>query len=400
MSTILVLNLPAQGHINPTLPVVAELVRRGERVIYYSSEDFRAAIEHTGAIYRSYGTTTAPLDLSRPVENGFKVFVQLLQISELVLEQLLPEMAADKPDAIIYDQLCMWGQYVAQILHVPAICSMTMFVISFRMLLHSPHLLLQRLTSQKEEREMVALAAAISAKYSVKKLDLLSIANNPGQLNIVFTSTFFQPYASTLNTAYRFVGPAIAPRPDAPAFPFDALQADKPLLYISLGTIYNQNTSFYRLCFDAFASSPYQVVLAVGRRTTIDQLGTLPENFLVQNVVPQLEILQRAVLFITHGGMNSASEALYYDVPLIVIPQATDQPWVAKRVAQLGAGRALQREHVTPSLLRSTAERVLTTPSFAQASATIGATLRQAGGYFRATDEIQQFLHAHQQADV
>src|SRR6266568_289896 len=54
MSTAIFFNTPAYGHINPTLPVVTELVKRGERVIYYAMEEFRAAIEHIGAIFCSY----------------------------------------------------------------------------------------------------------------------------------------------------------------------------------------------------------------------------------------------------------------------------------------------------------------------------------------------------------
>ena len=57
MATILFCSLPAQGHTNPTLPLVTELVRRSEKVIYYSLEDFQPVIERTGATFRSYGDT-------------------------------------------------------------------------------------------------------------------------------------------------------------------------------------------------------------------------------------------------------------------------------------------------------------------------------------------------------
>ena len=122
------------------------------------------------------------------------------------------------------------------------------------------------------------------------------------------------------------------------------------LYYISLGTLFNEHPEFYRHCFAAFANSMYQVVLSVGHKTPLSSLGDIPPKFIVQNYVPQLEILQRANVFISHGGMNSVSEALYYGVPLLVIPQSADQPWVAKRVAQLGAGKLLPRTRATPGL--------------------------------------------------
>lgn len=179
MATILFFNQPEQGHTNPTLPLVAELLRRGERVIYYSLEDFKPAIERTGATYRSY-CEAYPFDHTRADENGFKVFLQLIQVSQLILERLLPQISAEKPDYIIYDQLAIWGQYIAQILHVPAICSMPMFVLTPRLILTQPSMALLRLRSLTVERRIHATAAEISAQYHVKKLGIFDIANNPG----------------------------------------------------------------------------------------------------------------------------------------------------------------------------------------------------------------------------
>ena len=391
MATIHFFNQPEQGHINPTLPLVTELIQRGDQVTYYTHEDFKPAIEHTGAIFRNYGNSY-PFDHTRADENGFKVFLQLLQVSQLVLEHLLPQISAEKPDYIIYDQLAMWGQYIAQILHVPAICSMPMFVLTPRLILTQPSLALLRLRSLAVERKIHAIAANISSQYHVKKLGIFDFAFNPGQLNIVFTSKAFQPYANSFNESYKFVGASIMKRLDAPNFPFDALVKDKPLLYISLGTLFNEQRKFYSLCFDAFAQSNWQVVMSVGRNSLLSSLDPIPTNFLVQNEVPQLEILKRATLFISHGGMNSVSEALYYGVPLIVIPQAGDQTWVARRVAQLGAGKLLQRSKIEAHLLRRLADEIISNSLFKRASANIGESLRQAGGYVRAADEIEQFM--------
>lgn len=122
MGTLLFFNHPAHGHTNPTLPLVTELVRRGERVIYYSSEDFQPAIEQTGATFRRYGEPF-PFDAARAPENQFTVLLEHLQASKLILERLLPSIRAERPDAILYDQLAVWGSYLAQILNVQTICS-------------------------------------------------------------------------------------------------------------------------------------------------------------------------------------------------------------------------------------------------------------------------------------
>lgn len=124
----------------------------------------------------------------------------------------------------------------------------------------------------------------------------------------------------------------------------------------------------------------------------INQLKDIPNNFKVYNYVPQLEVLKHTDVFVTHGGMNSSSEALYYGVPLVVVPVTGDQPLVAKRVAEVGAGIRLNRKEVTPELLRETVKKVMDDVTFKEKSRKIGESLREAGGYKKAIEEIEQFM--------
>ncbi len=393
MATIIFFSQPYYGHTHPTLPVVTELVRRGVRVIYYSLEDFQATIEQTGAEFRSYGEAF-PFEHEQAYENQFIFYVRFLEISRLVLEYLLPNIRAEKPDAIMYDQLCVWGPAIAQVLDVPAISYMTMFVITPWLVMSDPAQMRNRLISEHLVRRIRVLTKEISATYGVRRPSLFEMANNPGQLNIVFTSRYFQPNGNAFNKSYKFVGSSIVQRADAPSFPYEVLDKDKRLIYISLGTVYNAHLEFYRRCFAAFTGSRYQIVLSVGRKTPISSLGAIPANFIVREYVPQLDILQRADLFISHGGMNSVSEALYYGVPLIVIPQSADQPWVAKRVIRLGAGKMIKRTRVSVWQLQRVAEEVLTDAKYGEMSERIGKTLREAGGPSRAVDAIQKLLRS------
>ncbi len=109
------------------------------------------------------------------------------------------------------------------------------------------------------------------------------------------------------------------------------------------------------------------------------------------NYVPQLEVLQHTDVFVTHGGMNSSSEALYYGVPLVVIPVTGDQPLVAKRVTEVGAGVQLDRRALTPEMLRKAVEKVMNDKIFKENSRRIGKSLRDAGGYKQAVEEIVKF---------
>ena len=96
--------------------------------------------------------------------------------------------------------------------------------------------------------------------------DLFSLFSGVEQLNIIFIPKEFQPAAETFDDRYLFVGPSILPRYEAPNFPLDQLNSDWPLLYISLGTVANNQLEFYKLCFEAFGDQPWQVVLSVGKR--------------------------------------------------------------------------------------------------------------------------------------
>ncbi len=134
-----------------------------------------------------------------------------------------------------------------------------------------------------------------------------------------------------------------------------------------------------------------QVVLSVGRRISIESLGRPPANILVQAHVPQLQILERAAAFVTHGGMNSVSESLFHGVPVVVIPQMSEQEFVARRTEELGAGVFLAKEAVTPESLRAAVERLLADDGFRVRARAIGESFRTAGGVMSAADAVLAF---------
>ena len=156
---------------------------------------------------------------------------------------------------------------------------------------------------------------------------------NPAPLTIVYTTREFQPFGETFDQTYKFVGPSISSRLTQENFDLTAIKG-KSLIYISLGTVFNQAIDFYKLCFKAFGNTDHTVVMSIGEKAQISDLGEIPKNFIVKNYVPQTEVLKYTKLFITHGGMNSTHEGLYYGVPLIVIPQSADQPIIARTSCQ------------------------------------------------------------------
>ncbi|HEY6286206.1 MAG TPA: macrolide family glycosyltransferase, partial [Ktedonobacteraceae bacterium] len=408
LSKVLFFNIPAHGHTYPTLPLVAELVRRGEQVVYYSSPAFRQPIEQVGAMFRN-SVTPFLNDETQIEENMVKVAYMLLQGAESALAVLLQQVREDTPDYIIHDGLCPWGKYIAQIMGVPSICSMTTFAIppvtgknfvrviktpgNMRLLFSTP---IARMLFEGRNQLIPFrnLSNQLHKKYGIAKPQVFDMFTNRAMMNIVYSTKHFQPFIETFDDTFKFVGPSIVTRSDTISFPFEAL-GETPAIYISLGTVFNDKADFYRMCYEAFADIGRTVVLSVGKRTNIAALGTAPRNFIVQEFVSQLELLQRIALFVTHGGMNSVSEALYYGVPLVVIPQSADQNLVGQRIEQLGAGKALSSSSVTAQKLHTIAEDILAHPAYQQASAQLGKSFGKPEGYLRAADEIQTFKRIH-----
>jgi len=404
MSTVVFVNAPAYGHINPTLPLVVELIRHGERVFYYTTETFQPVIEQTGATFCSYGKDfpnhfAQGIEDNPFLENPFVMIDANIETGKWVLDHLLDEIRELQPDYLIHDSFCFWGRCLAQTLDLPAITSIGSLALNRKITAGGPDQLFVLLSmlwkgwtnfhhSRKLMAEMVETYHIRPPKF------LFEVIRNYSALNVIYTSKAFQPYAETFDDQqYKFIGPLFPPTSDTSDtsdFPIQELEK-QPVIYISMGTIYNKDTSFFRTCIEAFAQSKWQIVMTLGGKGSMESLGTLPANFIVRNYVPQDKVLQHSVLFITNGGMNSVNHALYHNVPMILIPQSADHPWNAKRVAELGAGKVLSKKQITASRLRATAEEILSQPDYAQAAATIGETLRTAGGSQKAVEAISAF---------
>jgi MGT family glycosyltransferase len=395
MSSICIIGHPASGHINPTLPVAEELRRRGHRVYYYATEPFRAKVEQTGSRFRSYG----PQELfERNLSRGGLLggMAGLIATTESILPMLIRAVSLDKPDFLLVEAHAVWGNLLAQILDLPATALCSMFAIDDCLI--SPAGLLTHLYG-KAPREaafegLLGLsryfdtARRLRARYDANCPGIVNYLGNRQPLNIVFTSREFQIGADMLDASYRFVGPSLSEG----AVDFSAdLAGDDPLIYISLGTMYNDEAGFYRDCISAFGNRPFRVVMAVGQRLDPGKLPPAPVNFRMLPHVPQVAVLRQADLFITHGGINSAHEAMWHGVPMIVFPQTADHYVVAGQVELAGAGVVLDRVRATPEALARLAELVLGDERFSTASARMGESLRAAGGAVFAVDQILAF---------
>ncbi|HEY1389584.1 MAG TPA: macrolide family glycosyltransferase [Ktedonobacterales bacterium] len=401
MATAAFFNIPFYGHMNPTLPLVAELTRRGDHITYYSSETFRSAIAQAGAAFRgidTFFTERTPVDA-----NLVRFAYTLIRATQQILPSLLDEVRANPPDYIVFDSLCIWGRCVAEILRVPAVASISALArphspmqreIVVNMLSMLPSSVRMLVAGRRELRKFNEIAEQLRAMYHIPKMGIADAYNNLADLNIVYSIKELQAWPNTFDERFTFVGPFLDGRAETATFPFEEL-GKRPVIYISLGTVFNANDDFYRHCFEAFADLDRRVVLSIGDKTDLRHLGAIPDNFIVRPFVPQLQVLRRAALFITHGGMNSVNEGLFMGVPLLMVPQGADQFFIARRLQRLGVGKTLDSSLLSADRLRRAAAEILANPSFHQQCERLSVALHQAGGPTAAADAIDAFKRQH-----
>ncbi|HDR6298926.1 glycosyl transferase family 1 [Bacillus cereus] len=395
MARVLFINTGSEGHINPTLQVVEELVSRGEEVIYFSIESFRERIEKTGATVR---TIDEQKFIKAFLSGGRNYLLEringLLHTADVIIPNVLEQIEGEHFDYIIHDSMFGCGHIIAQILKLPAINSCTSFAQDEKSFEQMLDYLSKNIPAEVHERiqnDFQNLIKEITEKYSVKINSPYEVFCNPAPLTIVYTIKEFQPFGDMFDEIYKFIGPSISTQVKNEAFDFTSIEEKSPI-YISLGTVFNDALDFYKLCMKAFENSDHTIVMSIGNKTKISDLGNIPKNFIVKNYVPQAKLLTYTKLFITHGGMNSTHEGLYNGIPLIVIPQSADQPVIAKQVENLGAGIKLHMKELTEEQLRESVELVLNNPSYKEAALNLKGSFQKSGGYKQAVDEIFTFI--------
>jgi MGT family glycosyltransferase len=165
----------------------------------------------------------------------------------------------------------------------------------------------------------------------------------------------------------------------------------KPLIYASMGTLVNGLKNVYRIILEAASEFPdMQVVLSVGRNVDPNDLGPIPADTIVVPSAPQIELLKRATLCITHAGLNTTLEALAQGVPLVAIPIGYDQPGVASRIAFHGVGEFVDLDDLSKQRLSELIAKVTSNPSYRNKARWFQNVLREKPGLDLAADIIER----------
>ena len=375
--------IPAHGHTNPTLGLVKTLTDAGHEVWYFSFEEFREKIEKAGAAFigcDGYDFEMEDKGNADRVGKDKVYATELLVSSTLALDEMTTRVIGEiRPDVVVSDSVAFWGKLAAMKHGLPYVSSTTTFAFnrySAKYMQESAWDIVKMLAAMPRiNRQLKRLR---EKGYPVK--NLLEIVQNDNDTNtIVYTSKYFQPCADTFSDRYHFIGPSMRPV----TVPVEKT-SDKTV-YISMGTV-NQNREFYRNCIDVLAPTGWQVIISMGTNT--DHFDDLPENIQVYESVDQMAVLSIADAFITHCGMNSASEGLYFGVPLVLFPQTPEQDAVAKRTEELGAGvrlKSISEEDVLDAL-----DKVINEPQYRDAAIRVSESFKACGGAQEAKEFLEQ----------
>lgn len=403
------------GHLNTMLPLGKELQKRGHRVTLLGRLDVKPQTLAAGLEFRAIGESEFPSGAMAESlaklgqlsgRAALKYTVDLLKNSATVLLRDAPSVIKEAGiEALLVDQVTPEGGSVADALNIPFITICSAVVLNreenippyFTTWEYNPTLL-GKLRNRIGYKLLGSIVKPITevineyrqewnlpphANYNGRYSQLAQISQQPAELEFP---------RQNLPQFFHFTGPYHSPiGREVPAFPFDKLNG-KPLIYASLGTIQNRLLPVFKTIAEACNDLDAQLIISLGGSASPEVLQGLPGNPLVVGYAPQLELLQKANLTITHAGMNTTLESLNNGVPMVAIPITNDQPGVAARIAWAGCGEVVPLKRVNVTRLRTAIQKVLTEDSYRKNALRLQAAIQQAGGVSRAADIIEQAI--------
>lgn len=400
------------GHLNPLTTLGRELQRRGHSVTVVARPDAERKSRGAGLGFIPIAEEESPVgtvartsaELGRLRGLGaVRYTAALLRDSALtVLREAPAAVASAKMDALLVDQVTPAGNTVAEILGLPFVTVCNALALNPDPALPPGMMpwkyrrgILARLRNQFGHAVLRWLAKPI-----VREIDLYRTQRGLPRLRQGFDDgsrlaqiaqqpSFFDYPRTTLPECFHYTGPWHDSRSGGTIpFPWEKLD-HRPLIYASMGTLQNRLHEIFHTIAAACEGLPAQLVLSLG---SADQKleGSLPGSPIVVPFAPQLALLQRASLSITHAGLNTALESLSHGLPMVALPITNDQPAVASRLEWLGVAEVVPLGKLSAPRLRRAIERVLREPRYREKAKQLQTEITRCAGLTRAADIVEQ----------
>ena len=403
---------PFPGHLNPMAALGRELQRRGHRITFLQIPDVEFKVCSEGLNFWSIGQSTYRRgELGESfAELGKLSGLEALRYSVNFCQHITAMICQDAPgaiqkagiEALLVDQLEPAGETVAEFLGIPFICVCCAQAIhrqadvppfftpwSYQNTwwarlrnLAAYHLLdrssqpMQQVLNEYRKQWKLPTYHGFRVPYS----RLAQISQQP--------AAFDFPRAN-LPERFHYTGPFRNASPLSVPFPFKRLTG-QPLIYASLGTLQNTKQKIFYCIAAACEGLDVQLVISHGGGMNAEAVQGLPGSPLVVEYAPQLEVLAKARLTITHGGLNTVLDSLSHGVPLVAIPITYEQPGTGARIRWTGTGEVIPLNCLSISRLRAVIQRVLTEDSYLEHAFRIKESIRESGGVMRAADIAEQ----------
>jgi zeaxanthin glucosyltransferase len=409
-------SMPLTGHLNPMTALARKLESRGNEVVFMGVPDVEPIVRAANLNFVPYGETEYTLG---SIAKGYGRVAKLhgLDVVRYSLRELSPgllraglehlpqKLAETGVEALVLDTIYFllelvpmrMGMPYAQIwnvLHLDFSGMTPSFLFSWPHMT-TPEAVARNVEALKTTGEMLAPVWAVAKPYAEKaalEIDWNDPAATTSKLAVVTqTPKEFDFPNSHWPAQFHYAGPFHdgEGREQVP-FPWEKLTG-KPLIYASLGTLVNGLKHVYRTILEAIETLPgIELVLSVGENIDPDDLGPIPSNAILVRSAPQIELLKRAALCITHAGLNTALESLAQGVPMVAIPIGYDQPGVAARIAHHGVGEFVEVEDLTVERLTELIQRVRMNRRYRDRARHFQLVIAQTRGLDLAADVIEQ----------
>lgn len=412
MSHFGVLSYKSTGHLNPLIALSRKLIDRGHRVTFFQRPEVEAQIRQHGLEFVPIGpprSASAEDERAGSQSNRSSITAlrygirRIVEDMQLFLRDGPTALAHAGVDTLIMDEIALSGPTLAEILRLPYFVVSTSVPHNFGWI--APRrTFLGRVQNALLQVSILQMRGPV--RYSLdrtrQRAGLGPIRGIekvfPAVAHITQLPECVDLPRSTLPRDFYYTGPFVdkAARQRV-EFPWDQLDG-RSIVYASLGTTRKSEPAILRLIAEACDGLDLQLVISLGGRRAPEMFAALPGDPLVVRDAPQLELIKRAHVVITHGGLNTALETLMEGKPMIVIPKSFDQPAVAVRLERLGVAEVLPADALSAKQIRGALAKVLSDPSYRRAAREVQAKIVSARGLELAADVIEELLEKRQHA--
>jgi len=350
-------SVPMTGHFHAMAPYARALRDRGHDVAFATGARFgefvrRTGFEHFACGFDFDGSSDifAVLPGWDAIRERFASAPPLAQLHGFV-EGLAPRMAADlapvmnawKPAVVVRDLLEYGGYVAAERAQVPhATVNWGIYI-----------------APQQVARDAMR---ALRAHHGLVDDPALSSLDRFLLLSAL-PSSWLYPECPVSEVLHRFSVPPFDTSGDERLPTWMSELADRPTVYATLGTTFNQAPATFRALIQAFGGEEFEAIITVGRNLDPGQLGVLPGNVRAARYIPQTLLLPRCQAIVFHAGFNSIHSALWHGLPMVLMPMgAGDQLLNARHCAALGAAIVVEGQPPAPQALRAAVRAVLREP--------------------------------------